>query len=104
MFECEFGSTFNVGLLVSGTIISMCCVLLLDVCLNPLSPRVLSAFRPTNVCHTARPEEPHGSARGQLRRQGERRWCQLHHGGLEGVHVQHLAPGANAQVSCAPQL
>lgn len=34
------------GLLVSGTIISVCCVLLLDVCLNPLSRLYPQRFSP----------------------------------------------------------
>lgn len=68
-------------------------------------PRVLSPFRPADVRGSPRTEEPHGPARRKLlgQGQGQGRWNQLHHRGLEGVHVQHLALGADSQVSSAPQ-
>ena len=67
-------------------------------------PRVFSPFRPTDVCCPAGPEEPHSKSRRQLRRQGQGqgRRHQLHHSGLEGIYVQHLAPGADPQVSSDP--
>lgn len=67
-----------------------------------LSPCFLSPFCAADVRDPARAEEPHGSTRRRLRRQGQGRLHQLHHGGLEGVRVQHLALGANSQVSSAP--
>lgn len=66
---------------------------------HPPHPRVLSTFRPANVCGAARPEEPHSPARRKLCGQGQGWRHQLHYCGLERVYVQHLAPGAHPQVS-----
>lgn len=59
---------------------------------------ICSTFRPADVRGPTGSEEPHRPARRELGGQRQGRRHQLHNGGLEGVHVQHLAPGAHAQV------
>lgn len=60
---------------------------------------LLSSLCATDLRDEARAEEPYHYARSKLLRQGAGGGHQLHHRGLEGVHVQHLAPGAHTQVS-----
>lgn len=59
--------------------------LVFPLCLSLLV--VISSFRSAPVCHPAGPEEPHGAARRKLLGEGQRGGHQLHHSGLEGVHV-----------------